>query len=40
MVVGEVQEVVDGEGGGSLQFGLAYADRQYRDVGDVIPGKS
>lgn len=39
MVVGEVVEVVDGEGGGGLEFGLAYADRKYREVGDVIPGK-
>jgi flavin reductase (DIM6/NTAB) family NADH-FMN oxidoreductase RutF len=39
MVVGEVLEVVGGEGEESLEFGLAYADRKYREVGDVIPGK-
>lgn len=39
MVVGEVVEIVDGEAGDSLEFGLAYADRKYREVGEVIPSK-
>ncbi|KAL2211843.1 hypothetical protein CC79DRAFT_1364135 [Sarocladium strictum] len=39
MVVGEVVEVVDGGAGDGLEFGLAYADRKYREVGEVIPGK-
>lgn len=39
MVVGEVFEVVGGEGEESLEFGLVYVDWKYREVGDVIFGK-
>lgn len=38
LVVGEVVRVVRGEGEASPEFGLAYADRKYREVGAVISG--
>lgn len=38
IVIGEVMELIPMESeGGEGEFGLVYADREYRSVGDVIP---